>query len=56
MSCNQNCDQGRTCNCDLEYRSVFMDVMEGLVTLAVIAGIVVGMCFMFGYIWYRVTP
>jgi hypothetical protein len=30
--------------------------MEGLVTLATVAGIIAGMCFVFGYIWYRVTP
>jgi hypothetical protein len=40
----------------MKNRDLFWDVMEGLVTLAVVAGIVVGMCFMFGYIWYRVTP
>ena len=36
--------------------NLFWDVMEGLVTLAVIIGIIVSLCFMFGYIWYRVTP
>jgi hypothetical protein len=56
MSCNNNCDHGRTCNCDLEYRSIFVDVMEGVITLAVIVGIIASMCMMFGYIWYRVTP
>jgi hypothetical protein len=52
MSCNQNCDQGRNCTC-LKDRNLFWDVMEGAVTLAVIVGIVIGMCFVFGYIWYR---
>jgi hypothetical protein len=57
MSCNNNnCDQGRTCNCELEYRSIFVDVLEGVITLAVIVGIIASMCMMFGYIWYRVTP
>ena len=36
--------------------NLFWDVMEGLVTLAVIIGIIVSLCFTFGYIWYRVTP
>ena len=51
--CNQNCDQGRTCNCELEYRSVFVDVMERFITLAVIVGVITSMCMLFGYIWYR---
>jgi hypothetical protein len=37
----------------MKNRDLFWDVMEGLVTMAVVAGIVAGMCFMFGYIWYR---
>ena len=55
MSCNQNCDQGRTCTC-LRDRSLFWDVMEGLVTLGVVVGIIASLCFTFGYIWYQVTP
>ena len=38
---------------DMQDRSLFWDVMEGLVALAVIVGIVASLCFMFGYIWYR---
>ena len=41
---------------DMKDRSLFWDVMEGLVTLGVVIGIITSMCFMFGYIWYRVTP
>ena len=41
---------------DLKDRDLFWDVMEGLVTLAVIIGIIASMCFLLGYIWYRVTP
>ena len=37
-------------------RDLFWDVMEGLVTLGAVVGIIVSMCFIFGYIWYRVTP
>ena len=40
---------------DMKDRDLFWDVMEGLVTLAVIVGIVASLCFMFGYIWYRVA-
>lgn len=40
---------------DMKDRDLFWDVMEGLVTLAVIIGIVASLCFMFGYIWYRVA-
>ena len=36
--------------------NLFWDVMEGLVTLCAIVGIIAALCFMFGYIWYRVTP
>jgi ATP-dependent DNA helicase PIF1 len=32
---------------------VFWDVMEGLVTLSMIIGILAGICFLFGYFWYR---
>ena len=41
---------------DMKDRSLFWDVMEGLITLATIVGIVASLCFLFGYIWYRVTP
>jgi len=41
---------------ELKERDLFWDVMEGLVTLAVVIGLVASLCFMFGYIWYRVTP
>jgi len=37
-------------------RNLFLDVMEGLLALAVTVGVIASMCFMFGYIWYRVTP
>ena len=54
-----NCTQGRDCPIrktrELD-RNLFWDVMEGLVMLAVVLGIIISMCFMFGYIWYRVTP
>jgi hypothetical protein len=39
---------------DMEDRSLFWDVMEGAVTLLAIVGIIVTLCFMFGYFWY--TP
>lgn len=39
---------------DMKERSLFWDVMEGLVTLAVVIGIVASLCAMFGYLWYRV--
>jgi hypothetical protein len=35
-------------------RSLFWDVMEGLVTLAVIIGIIVTFCFVVGYYWYAI--
>tara|TARA_R110000822_G_scaffold39036_4_gene107605 strand:- start:857 stop:1027 length:171 start_codon:yes stop_codon:yes gene_type:complete len=54
-ACTGNCDQGRRCTC-LPDRNLFWDVMEGFVTLAVIFGVVAGLCMLFGYIWYRVTP
>ena len=43
-------------NDELKDRDLFWDVMEGLVTLAFVIGLVASLCFMFGYIWYRVTP
>jgi hypothetical protein len=43
-------------NDELKDRDLFWDVMEGLVTLAVVIGLVASLCFMFGYIWYPVTP
>ena len=58
-----NCTQGRDCPVRNERiaqamkdRDLFWDVMEGLVTLGAVVGIITSMCFMFGYIWYRVTP
>jgi len=58
-----NCTQGRDCPVRNERiaqvmkdRDLFWDVMEGLLTLGAIVGIIVSLCFMFGYIWYRVTP
>ena len=54
-----NCTQGRDCpirKARALDRNLFWEVMEGLVTLATVVGIIAGMCFMFGYIWYRVTP
>jgi len=54
MICNNNCDQGRTCICRLKERDLFWDVMEGIVTLAVVIGVIAVMCFTFGFIWYRV--
>lgn len=38
---------------DLKERDMFWDVIEELVTLAVIVGIIASFCFTFGYIWYR---
>jgi len=37
---------------DLKERNLLWDVMEELVTLAVIAGIFASLCFTFGYLWY----
>ena len=54
MTCNQNCDRGRTCTCNLKKRDLFWDVMEGAITLAAIIGTIASLCFMFGYIWYSV--
>ncbi len=58
-----NCTQGRDCPIRneriaqaLKKNSLFWDVMEQLVALSVIVGIIVSLCFMVGYIWYRVTP
>jgi hypothetical protein len=53
MTCNNNCDQGRTCNCVMKDRDLFWDVMEKLIALSVLVGIIASMCFLFGYIWYR---
>ena len=54
-----NCTQGRDCPVrkarELD-RDLFWDVMEGLVTLAVVVGVIASLCFTFGYIWYQVTP
>jgi hypothetical protein len=52
--CTGNCDQGRKCICALKERDLFWDVMEGVVTLAVIIGVVAVMCFTFGFVWFRV--
>ena len=52
MTCNNDCDQGRNCDCAKD-RDLFWDVMEGLVTLSMIVGILVSICFLFGYFWYR---
>jgi len=38
---------------DLKDRSLFWDVMEGFVTLAVVIGVVASLCFVLGYFWYR---
>ena len=57
-----NCRQGRDCPIRKERalamrnRDLFWDVIEGLVSLSVFVGIIASLCFMFGYIWYRVTP
>ena len=32
--------------------NLFWDVIEGLVTLAVIIGIIGILCFLLGYLWY----
>ena len=54
-----NCNQGRDCPIRKERteaaknRSLFLNVIEGLVSLSVIVGLIASMCFMFGYIWYR---
>jgi hypothetical protein len=54
MTCNQNCDQGRTCTCAMKDNGLFLDVMEGLVTLAVIIGVISAFCFVVGYYWYAI--
>jgi hypothetical protein len=51
MTCNNDCDQGRTCTCTPQ-RELLWDVMEGVVTLAVMVGIIATLCFLFGYFWY----
>lgn len=33
--------------------NLFMDVVEGLLTLAMIVGIIASLCVLLGYIWYR---
>ena len=54
-----NCSQGRDCPVRKEHalamknRSVFWEVIEGLVSLSVFVGLIASLCFMFGYIWYR---
>lgn len=52
--CNQNCDQGKTCTCAMKDNGLFLDVMEGLVTLAVIIGVISAFCFVVGYYWYAI--
>lgn len=37
---------------DMKDSDLFWDVMEGLVTLAVIIGIIAALCFLLGYMWY----
>ena len=37
---------------ELKDRDLFWDVMEGLVTLAMIVGILATLCFALGYFWY----
>lgn len=37
---------------DKDERSLFWDVMEGVVTLATIIGIIAALCFLLGYLWY----
>lgn len=54
-SCNGNCDQGRNCTC-LKNSNLFWDAMEQLVALSVLVGIIASLCFLFGYIFYRITP
>ena len=51
MTCNNDCDQGRTCTCTPQ-RELLWDVMEGVVTLATIIGIIAALCFALGYLWY----
>jgi len=52
-----NCRQGRDCPIRitraLKERDLFWDVIEGLVTLAVILGIIASVCMLLGYLWYR---
>jgi hypothetical protein len=54
-----NCTQGRNCpvrkerELSMKNRSVFWEVIEGLVSLSVLVGLIASMCFLFGYIWYR---
>ena len=51
-----NCRQGRDCpvrkELMLKKRSLLLDVMEGVVTLATIIGIITAGCMLLGYVWY----
>lgn len=42
--CTGNCDQGRRCTC-LKERSLFLDVMEGMVMLAAFIALIATLCF-----------
>lgn len=33
--------------------NLFLDVVESLLTLAMIVGIIASLCVLLGYIWYR---
>ena len=37
---------------DFKDHSLFLDVMEALVTLSALVGIVASVCFAFGFYWY----
>ena len=37
---------------EIKERNLFWDVMEELVTFALIISIIASMCFMFGFLWY----
>jgi hypothetical protein len=52
MTCNNDCDQGRTCTCTPQ-QELFWQVMKNIVTLAVIIGVIATLCFSFGYFLYR---
>ena len=51
-----NCRQGRDCpvrkELMLKERSLLLDVMEGVVTLATIIGIITAGFMLLGYVWY----
>jgi len=55
-----NCTQGLNCPIhkermiNIKERSLFWDVMEGMVILCAIIGTIAALCFSFGYFWY--TP